>query len=67
MTSNDDIFITDNIKYWGNTDDWENLNMTSRVYVDMDGVIADFMGSCVAKKVLCTKAEYAFKHPQKFV
>ena len=45
MTSNDDIFITDNIKYWGNTDDWENLNMTSRVYVDMDGVIADFFSA----------------------
>tara|TARA_B100001121_G_scaffold134598_1_gene117825 strand:- start:1410 stop:2120 length:711 start_codon:yes stop_codon:yes gene_type:complete len=45
VTSNDDIFITDNIKYWGNTDDWENLNMTSRVYVDMDGVIADFFSA----------------------
>tara|TARA_B100000676_G_C17877199_1_gene731890 strand:- start:3 stop:713 length:711 start_codon:yes stop_codon:yes gene_type:complete len=45
VTSNDDIFITDNIKYWGNTDDWENTNMTSKVYVDMDGVIADFFSA----------------------
>lgn len=42
MISNDRIFIVDNIKYWGNTDDWENIQMNSRVYVDMDGVIADF-------------------------
>ena len=45
MTSNDRIFIVDNIKYWGNTDDWENIQMNSRVYVDMDGVIADFFSA----------------------
>ena len=45
MNSNDRIFIVDNIKYWGNTDDWENTQMNSRVYVDMDGVIADFFSA----------------------
>ena len=45
MTSNDRIFIVDNIKYWGNTDDWESIQMNSRVYVDMDGVIADFFSA----------------------
>ena len=45
MISNDRIFIVDNIKYWGNTDDWENIQMNSRVYVDMDGVIADFFSA----------------------
>ena len=28
--------------YYGNNSNWENINMTSKVYVDMDGVIADF-------------------------
>ena len=42
VTYNDIVFTVDNIKYWGNTDDWNNIKMTSRVYVDMDGVIADF-------------------------
>lgn len=45
VISNDRIFIVDNIKYWGNTDDWENIQMNSRVYVDMDGVIADFFSA----------------------
>lgn len=45
MISNDRIFIVDNIKYWGNTDDWESIQMNSRVYVDMDGVIADFFSA----------------------
>ena len=45
VTSNDRIFIVDNIKYWGNTDDWESIQMNSRVYVDMDGVIADFFSA----------------------
>ena len=45
MTSNDIIFTVDNIKYWGNTNDWNNIKMTSRVYVDMDGVIADFFSA----------------------
>ena len=39
VNSNDRIFTIDNIKYWGNTDDWESIQMSSRVYVDMDGVI----------------------------
>ena len=42
MTYNDIVFTVDNIKYWGNTNNWNNIKMTSRVYVDMDGVIADF-------------------------
>ena len=42
---NDRIFTIDNIKYWGNTDDWESIQMSSRVYVDMDGVIADFFSA----------------------
>ena len=45
VISNDRIFIVDNIKYWGNTDDWESIQMNSRVYVDMDGVIADFFSA----------------------
>ena len=45
VTSNDIVFTVDNIKYWGNTDDWENIQMNSRVYVDMDGVIADFFSA----------------------
>ena len=36
------MISNDNIKYWGN---WENTNMTSKVYVDMDGVIADFFSA----------------------
>ena len=45
VISNDRIFTVDNIKYWGNTDDWESIQMSSRVYVDMDGVIADFFSA----------------------
>ena len=45
MISNDRIFTVDNIKYWGNTNDWESIQMSSRVYVDMDGVIADFFSA----------------------
>ena len=45
VISNDRIFTVDNIKYWGNTDDWESIQMNSRVYVDMDGVIADFFSA----------------------
>ena len=45
MTSSDIIFTVDNIKYWGNTNDWDNIKMTSRIYVDMDGVIADFFSA----------------------
>ena len=45
VISNDRIFTVDNIKYWGNTNDWESIQMSSRVYVDMDGVIADFFSA----------------------
>ena len=42
MNSNDEFFNIDNIIYYGNRSSWENIDMTSKVYVDMDGVIADF-------------------------
>ena len=42
MNSNDEFFIIDNIIYYGDSSSWESIDMTSKVYVDMDGVIADF-------------------------
>mgnify|MGYP003625688872 FL=1 len=45
MTSNDKFFDIDNIIYYGNRDSWENITMQSKIYVDMDGVIADFFSA----------------------
>ena len=42
MISNDEFLDIDNIIYYGNRDSWENITMQSKIYVDMDGVIADF-------------------------
>ena len=45
MTSNDKFFDIDNIIYYGNRDSWDNITMQSKIYVDMDGVIADFFSA----------------------
>lgn len=45
MISNDKFFDIDNIIYYGNRDSWENITMQSKIYVDMDGVIADFFSA----------------------
>ena len=46
MNSNVDKFYNyDSSLYYGDNTNWESCNMTSKVYVDMDGVIADFFSA----------------------
>ena len=46
MISNVDKFYNyDSSLYYGDNTNWESCNMTSKVYVDMDGVIADFFSA----------------------